>query len=91
MKFMESLRARFLITGNATLLLAVAAISVLGLGGCQSGDKYPSKPILFVVPYAPGGGSDIMVRAIDKMATQIKAIPQPFVIENKAGGSSRSW
>jgi putative tricarboxylic transport membrane protein len=52
-----------------------------------AGGPYPVKPILFVVPYAPGGGTDIMVRVIDKVGTQLKALPQPLVIENKSGGS----
>lgn len=69
----------------------LAAISLLlgaaALVGCQGGEKYPAKPILFVVPYAPGGGTDIIVRTFDKIATEIKALPQPMVIENKAGGS----
>ena len=51
------------------------------------GRNIPAKPILFVVPYAPGGGTDIMVRVIDRVGTQLKVLPQPLVIENKSGGS----
>jgi len=57
------------------------------LEGYAAGAKFPTKPILFVVPYAPGGGTDIMVRVIDKVGTQLKVLPQPLVIENKSGGS----
>ena len=72
-------------------MAAAAGLALVGLtlagAGCQSAASYPSKPILFVVPYAPGGGSDIIIRVFDKIATEMKAIPQPMVIENKAGGS----
>ncbi|HEX2922565.1 MAG TPA: tripartite tricarboxylate transporter substrate binding protein, partial [Chloroflexota bacterium] len=70
------------------VLVGVGLIAgMVGLSGCQGGAAYPSKPILFVVPYAPGGGSDIIIRTFDKIATEIKALPNPMVIENKAGGS----
>ena len=68
-------------------MAVVAFLGSLAVAGCQAGANYPSKPILFVIPYAPGGGTDIIVRTFDKIATEIKALPQPMVIENKAGGS----
>ncbi len=87
--------ARFLGAKKLSLhgltVTTLAAISLLlgaaALVGCQGGEKFPAKPILFVVPYAPGGGTDIIVRTFDKLATETKALPQPMVIENKAGGS----
>ncbi|MCY7389285.1 MAG: tripartite tricarboxylate transporter substrate binding protein [Burkholderiales bacterium] len=47
---------------------------------------YPSKPIKFVVGFAPGGATDVVGRL---MARKIgDALGQPIIIENKAGGSS---
>lgn len=73
------------------VMLLVGAIGLLShaaaLTGHAAGATFPAKPILFVVPYAPGGGTDIMVRVIDKVGTQLKILPQPLVIENKTGGS----
>lgn len=73
------------------VMLLVGAIGLLShaaaLTGHAAGAPFPAKPILFVVPYAPGGGTDIMVRVIDKVGTQLKILPQPLVIENKTGGS----
>lgn len=73
------------------ILLLIAAIGLLShaaaLTAQAAGAKFPAKPILFVVPYSPGGGTDIMVRVIDRVGTQLKVLPQPLVIENKSGGS----
>ncbi len=77
-----------------TIIRMVFLVGVIGmlshaavLNGYAAGAPYPAKPILFVVPYAPGGGTDIMVRVIDKVGTQLKILPQPLIIENKTGGS----
>jgi putative tricarboxylic transport membrane protein len=53
----------------------------------KTASGYPDRAISLIVPYAAGGGSDIMVRAIDKVATDLKLIPQSFVISNVTGGS----
>jgi tripartite-type tricarboxylate transporter receptor subunit TctC len=63
-------------------LLPLLAVT-LSTGFAQT---YPSKPVKLIVPFAPGGFSDVVARILgEKLST---AMGQPFVIENKAGAGS---
>jgi tripartite-type tricarboxylate transporter receptor subunit TctC len=66
-------------------LLALVSAACLALGGAsaQAQDKYPTKPVKILVPYAPGGATDIVARIIGEQLRQI--LGQSFVIENKPG------
>lgn len=66
--------------------LATLALFAFG-AALQAAEFKPTKPINFVVPYAPGGGSDVYARAIDNVIKTEKLCPQRFIIENKPGGS----
>ncbi len=68
--------------------LLLQAGSVLGLsalsGSLLAQSNWPTKPIRFIVPFVPGGTSDIVARTV---ATELsKQLPHPLVLENKAGG-----
>src|SRR5438477_4908406 len=60
------------------LMLCVSLSSALA----QAQD-YPAKPIRFIVPYPPGGGTDIIARILQPRLTE--ALGQPIVIENRGG------
>jgi tripartite-type tricarboxylate transporter receptor subunit TctC len=66
--------------------LTLLLLSTLGLAvgaPALAQDKYPSKPVKIVVPYAPGGGTDITARLFgDQMKN---GLGQQFVVENKPG------
>jgi putative tricarboxylic transport membrane protein len=50
-------------------------------------DTYPSRPIELVVPFGPGGGSDIFARNFVKYMQEEKLLPVVFNVVNKPGGS----
>jgi len=46
---------------------------------------YPSRPVLFVIPYAAGGGTETMARALGRRLEQ--RLGKPFVIDNRPGAA----
>ena len=64
-------------------LLAALALVVAGEAWAQA---YPARPLRFVVPFPPGGGMDIVARAVgEKLSPRLA---QPVVIENKPGAGT---
>lgn len=71
--------------GRRTIVSAAVAASLACAAGPALAQAYPSKPIVFVVPYPPGGASDVFARLIaGKMQESLK---QSVVVENRAGAN----
>lgn len=72
----------------------ILALVMMMLGGCSSlqsksseaiAEKYPTKPITVIVPFAAGGMTDIIARGMEKAS--VKYFEQPFIVVNKPGGA----
>jgi tripartite-type tricarboxylate transporter receptor subunit TctC len=65
----------------ALMLLAILA----GLAAAAFAEDFPARPITFVVPFPPGGGIDVILRAMGPRLTE--RLGKPIVIENRSGGA----
>ena len=65
-------------------LIAVGAFVLFSLPALA--DSYPSRPIRLIVPYAPGGGTDISARVIGKHLAE--DLGQAVIIENHPGAGT---
>lgn len=63
----------------------LAAASTLLVTPLWAAEAWPAKPIRLIVPYPPGGSSDIIARAIGQLMSQ--ELKQSVVIENKPGAN----
>jgi len=62
----------------------VAIVGCLfGVAGSALAQDYPTKPVRFIVPYPPGGGTDVIARIVQ--ARLAEGLGQPIVIENRGG------
>ena len=70
---------------NASLLSAVALAAPYAQAQAQT-PSYPSKPIRIVVPFGPGGATDVVARTVaDKLSARLG---QPMIVDNKPGAST---
>jgi tripartite-type tricarboxylate transporter receptor subunit TctC len=69
---------------SRTILLAAACAATLAGAASQAAElAYPTKPIRIIIPTAPGGGSDVMVRMLSHRYTE--AWGQQVVVDHRAG------
>ncbi len=66
--------------------IAVLALAVLAAAGAIAAEIYPAKPVRLIVPFPPGGGTDIIARLVgQKFSAQVG---QPLVIDNRGGANA---
>jgi tripartite-type tricarboxylate transporter receptor subunit TctC len=71
---------------NAVMLAgALGAAVIFGGSPTAWGQQYPAKTVRVIVPFAPGGGSDITARQVSQKFTEI--LKQSFVVENRGGAA----
>jgi len=66
-----------------TLLAAAAGLLALAAGPSLAQQDWPNKPVKIIVGYVPGGGPDMVARALGQKLADI--LGQPFVVENRPG------
>ncbi len=69
------------VDGVSVIVLAAGVV-----GGVESAETYPIKPIRMVVPFPPGGGADLVTRAVTPKLSQL--LGRSFVIDNRGGANS---
>ncbi|MBI3043346.1 MAG: tripartite tricarboxylate transporter substrate binding protein [Betaproteobacteria bacterium] len=66
---------------------ALLALAVLCSMPAQAAERWPSRPIRIVVPYAAGGNSDDILRPVEPRLAA--ALGQPVIIDNRPGGGTQ--
>jgi tripartite-type tricarboxylate transporter receptor subunit TctC len=71
---------------KAVFKLLACFFAVFCAAPALADDAYPSKPIRIIVPFPPGGGTDIVSRTVAAKLTESWKVP--VVVENRAGGNT---
>ena len=67
----------------AAIQLAIVLCALIGVAPSHAADDYPIRPVTVVVPFTPGGSTDIMARYEAEVLQ--RNLAQSFVVENKPG------
>ena len=80
---------RIVLTRRGATIAALAATALLAVSAlaAQAAETFPSKPVRLIVPYAAGGGTDLLARVVGHQLATVWG--QQVVIDNRAGAGGR--
>lgn len=64
----------------------LSSLSILAAGGAVAAEPFPAKPIRVVVPFSPGGGTDLIARTVSERMSESLGVG--VVVDNRAGAGS---
>lgn len=71
--------------GRYAISVAAAAVALTLFSATATAQTYPSKPVTFIIPYAAGGGTDVIARTLQEDIR--RELGQPIVIDNRPGAN----
>src|SRR5689334_18933866 len=63
-----------------------AALLLMAIAQGASAEDYPTRPVTVVVPFAPGGGTDLLARMLGQKLEE--RLGKPFIVEDRPGGGT---
>ena len=71
---------------RSTVLVLLAALFAALAGPASAAGNYPNRPVKWIVPYPPGGTTDLLARFLSPWLSE--KLGQSFIVENKPGGGN---
>src|SRR5690348_15088471 len=79
----DDAKKRAKIRSRALVAIFSSAFTSASLHAQSDAQKYPNRPVRWIVPFAPSGPTDLMSRAVAERLSQ--RLGQPFVVDNRPG------